>query len=94
MALPAVPLSTSTLTIGGTDVTIHALTRTQALELNAYQGREDEAEDALIAWATDCSTEEAHAWRQAVSWDTAGQLVDAIIELSGLTQQPVPVPKR
>lgn len=96
MGLPHIPLPTSAVELNGSGATvnIHALTRAQALTLNEYQGRYDEAEDLLIAWATDVTPEEAHRWREAVDFDTVDVLVNAIVELSGLTDQAVPVARR
>lgn len=84
MALPIVPLATDTVTIGGTDVTIRAMSRAQALKLNAYKGREDEAEILILAAGTGCTLEEAEAFRDGNDTATAGVLIDAILVLSGL----------
>lgn len=63
----------------------HSLSRSQAMKVHSYQGREDEAEDFILACGTDRTVEEAHKWRDSVSLEVAGQLVDAIIIISGLT---------
>lgn len=93
MALPKVALPTSSIEIGGERVEFHSLTRHQALELHSYQGREDEAEDFIVSCATDVSLDEAREWRNSVDMNTASPLVDAIITLSGLTEQEKPKAK-
>jgi hypothetical protein len=85
--LPRPALPTGSIELGGARVEYRSLSRAQALELNSYKGREDEAEDFMLACGLDCSMDDAHAWRAAVSFEVGGQLLDAIIELSGLTDQ-------
>lgn len=85
MALPKIALPSSSIELGGERVEFHSLSRSQALKLNGYQGREDEAEDFMLASALDVSLEEAHEWRDSTDLETVGQLIDAVIELSGLT---------
>lgn len=87
MSLPKVALPTGSVAVGGETVEFHSLTRHQALQLHTYEGREDEAEDFMLACATDVSIEDARAWRDSVDMETAGVLIDAIIELSGLTEK-------
>lgn len=88
MALPIPPLASGVLVIAGQDVGYHALTRAQAMQLNTFRGREDDAETYLLSCGTGVSIEDAAAWRGAVGWDVAGELVDAIIDISGLTELP------
>lgn len=83
--LPKIALPSSSVELGGQRVTYHSLSRSQALRLHEFQGREDEAEDFMLACGTDVTMKQAHAWRDSVDLATAGQLIDAIIEISGLT---------
>jgi len=85
VALPKIALPSSSIELGGERVEFHSLSRSQALKLHDYKGREDEAEDFMLACALDIEAEEAHAWRDSTDTETAGKLIDAIIELSGLT---------
>lgn len=84
MGLPVVPLGQGTVEIGGETVAYHSLSRAQALKLNSYRGREDEAEVYVLTCGTDCSEEEAVSFRESNDTDTAGLLIDAILILSGL----------
>ena len=88
MALPIVPLATGTVTIGDTEVAYRALSRADALKLNAYRGREDEAEVVILMGGTGCTEAEAQAFREGNDTATAGLLVDAILVISGLTDGP------
>jgi hypothetical protein len=88
MALPVVPLGTGTVVIGGETVAIKSLSRADALQLNGFKGREDEAEVFVIMCGTGCTADEAKAFREGNDTETAGLLIDAILELSGLTDSP------
>jgi len=87
MPLPIPALPAGTIELAGTRVDYHSLSRHQALRLHEFRGREDEAEDFMVSCACDISIEDAHAWRDAVHFDVAGQLVDAIIAISGLEDE-------
>jgi hypothetical protein len=88
MALPVVPLGTGTVVIGGETVAIKSLSRADALQLNGFKGREDEAEVFVVMCGTGCTEDEAKAFREGNDTETAGLLIDAILELSGLTDSP------
>jgi hypothetical protein len=68
-------------------VAFRSLSRAEALHLNDYRGREDEAEVFIIACATEASEDEVRTWRGEVDTDTAGLLIDAILVLSGLAER-------
>lgn len=87
MILPLSPLATGTVDIGGQTVEFRSLSRAEALKLNGYRGREDEAEVFIIASATGASEDEAQAWRESVDVATAGLLIDGILILSGLASR-------
>lgn len=87
MDLPKIALPTSEVLVGDTLVPIKSLTRSQALKVHTFEGREDEAEDFILACGTGLTMAEAHAWRDSVDLHTAGLLTDAIIVLSGLTPE-------
>lgn len=88
MPLPIVPLATGSVEIGGQVIEYHALSRARALQLNAYRGREDEAELAILMGGTGCTEDEARAFREGNDTATAGLLIDAILIISGLTDGP------
>lgn len=83
--LPLVTLPSGEFTEGPLKgVTYHSLSRSQAMHVHSFVGREDEAEDYIVACGTDQSVEDVHAWRDSVHLSVAGELVDAIILISGL----------
>jgi len=88
MALPVVPLGRGTVEIGGETVEFRSLSRSQALQLNSFKGREDEAEVFILMGGTGCSEDEARAFRDGNDTETAGILIDAILILSGLANNP------
>ncbi len=90
MPLPINPLPTSSVEVGGTAVAIRSLSRSEALRMNAFLGREDEAEVFLLVCGTGCTDDEAKAFRDGNDTDTAGLLIDAIIVLSGLSRKRGP----
>lgn len=83
--LPRPALPTAQLEIDGVLVDYRSLSRAQALALNDYQGRPNDGEDWIVACGLEISVEEAHAWRDAVTTKVAGELLEAIIEISGLS---------
>ena len=85
MALPIRPLPTSSVEVNGAEVSFRSLSRAEALALQDYKGREDEAEVFILVKATGCSEDEAQAFRSESLTRDAGLLIDAILELSGLT---------
>jgi hypothetical protein len=85
--LPATTLPTSSVTIGGDEVTFRSLSRHEAMQMAAYKGREDEAEDFILSCATGCTVEEAAAWRASTDLSTAGILIDAVLLFSGLAEK-------
>ena len=84
MSLPVVPLGRGTVIIGDEVIEYRALSRSEALRLNTYRGREDEAEVYIIQCGTGCTEDEAKAFRDGNDAPTAGLLIDGIIEISGL----------
>jgi hypothetical protein len=86
MALPVKPLATKTLEINGETVEYRSLSRSEALKLNEFRGREDEAEVFVLMASTGCSEAEAKAFRDSNDTATAGLLIDGIFILSGLVQ--------
>jgi hypothetical protein len=95
MALPKVALPTSSVEIGGETVEYRSLSRSEVLKIQAFAGREDEAEDFIVACGTGVSIEEAHEWRESIDAMTAGPLIDGIILLSGLVDaDPKEEPKK
>lgn len=87
MALPVVPIARSSVTIGSEVVEFRALSRAEAMVLNEYRGRENEAEVFIITAGTGCTEAEAIAFRQNNDIETAGLLSDAILVLSKLADK-------
>ena len=87
MSLPIPPLPTGSVEIAGQRVEFRALSRAQALKMQTFRGREDEAEVHLIVCATGVTEAEATTWRESVDTETAGLLIDAIVVLSGLARE-------
>ena len=86
MALPIIPLPSSTVEVNGSPVTFRSLSRSEALQLQGFRGREDEAEALILQWATGATPEEAQAFREGTMTAEAGKLVDAILIFSGLAE--------
>lgn len=86
MALPIIPLPSSTVEVNGTEVHFRSLSRSEAMKLRDMRGREDEAEVMVIAWATDCTEDEAKAFLDGTQTVEAGKLTDAILIFSGLAE--------
>jgi hypothetical protein len=84
MPLPISPLATGSVEIGGQTVGYRSLSRAEALKLNDYQGRADDAELFLLVTSTGCTEDEARAFREGNDLKTAGLLIDGILILSGL----------
>ena len=84
MPLPIVPLTQGSVVIGGETVEYRALSRAEAMTLNGYRGREDEAEVFILMAGTGCSQDEAKAFREGNDVETAGALIDGILILSKL----------
>ena len=90
MTLPIAPLPTGEVTIAGTVVAFRSMSRAEALQLNGYKGREDEAEVFILMSGTGCSEAEAEAFREGNDTATAGLLIDGILVLSGLAERDDP----
>lgn len=88
--LPIKPLPTDSIVINGETVQYRSLSRSEALKMNGFLGREDEAEVFVLVHGTGCTEDEAKAFRDSNDTETAGLLIDAIIVLSGLSKKPAP----
>ena len=84
MPLPIIPLPSSTVEVNGSPVTFRSLSRSEALKLRGMQGREDEAEVMIVAWACDTSEDDARLFLSSTTVEEAGKLSDAILIFSGL----------
>lgn len=83
--LPRPTLPNGTIEIDGERVEYRSLSRAQAVALADFQGRPNDGEDWILACGLDVPVDEAHAWRDAVSTEVAGHLLEAIIDISGLS---------
>jgi hypothetical protein len=84
MPLPAVPLDSGTVAVGGVDVSIRSLSRDEVVSLAAFGTDTNAAEVFILAAACGITEDEARAWRKSVSAKTAGVLLTAIARMSGL----------
>ncbi len=87
MALPVIPLPSDTVEVNGTEVRFRSLSRSEALKLQDYRGREDEAELLILQWATGATEEEAKAFQEGTANAEVGKLTDAILIFSGLADE-------
>lgn len=85
MALPTIVLPSSSVELGGQSVEFRALSRSEAVRLNDYRSDPDEGETFIIACATGVDMDAAREWRRTTDVASVGTLVDAIVELSGLS---------
>lgn len=86
MSLPDLPLRTDTVVVGDAKVQIRSLSRAEALKVGTFNGDMEAAENWLLACGAGVTEDEAREWRNAVSAEDAGTIIDAICELSGLTE--------
>jgi len=88
MPLPIKPLPVETLEIAGTVIEYQALTRAQAIRLDAaagdFRGRPLDAEIFILASGTRATEEDARRFHDTTDAETVGELIDAILILSGL----------
>jgi hypothetical protein len=87
--LPSIPLPADTVEIDGNTIDIKSLSRSAVLQLAKFQGADgvndaDALEDFILAHGVGISLEDAHEWRSNTDPQIAGQVVEAILELSGL----------
>jgi hypothetical protein len=87
MPLPSIPLPRGQVTIGNETVEYRVMTRTEAMKLNGFKGREDEAEVFILTCGTGCSEDEARAFRDGTASEMVGALVEAILIQSGLAKK-------
>ena len=88
MPLPSRPLPTDEVEVNGEFVRFRSLSRAEALKLQDYRGREDEAEAFILAAALgDVSVDEAMAWRETTTTLESSKLIDAILVFSGLASE-------
>jgi len=85
MALPVKALARDSVLIGDEKVEFRAMSRSEALKLGNYRGKEDEAEIFILQCGTSCTDDEAKAFLDANDTATAGLLIEGILALSGLT---------
>ena len=93
MALPSVPLATGTALVAGTEVTIRALSRAEALHVRTMVDAAADAEAYVIAHSTGVTVEEAARWLDETDNETAQDLVRKIMEMSGLVDRDSPNPE-
>jgi hypothetical protein len=89
LALPTRPLPTDTVDVFGEAVTVRGLSRAEAIKVTTqYDAKTaDDAEAFIVAKGTSVTEAEAKEWLAATEQETAGRLVDRILELSNLKEQ-------
>jgi hypothetical protein len=90
MPLPTIPLPESSAEVNGTVVPFRSLSRSEALAIQGYRGREDEAEVFILSRACDVTEDEARAFRDTTPAMEAGKLIDGILVFSGLASSDTP----
>lgn len=97
MGLPIKPLACGTVTVNGEQVPYRSLSRSEALRIGSWDKADaDAAEVFILARACDVSEEDAIAFRDGTDYGTVSELLDAILETSGLSKkagQPDPKAK-
>lgn len=86
MGLPSIPLPKDIVEVGGDKVEVRGLSRAEVIKLQTFNGDMDAVENFVLSCGTGVSEDEAKEWRGAVPADEAGNLIDRIVELSGLTE--------
>jgi len=82
--LPVVPLATGSVEVGGADVPIRSLSRSEVVGLTKYGDDTTSAEVFMVAKSCGLSEDEARAWLDATDAATAGELLKAIARISGI----------
>lgn len=84
--LPQIPLARETLDINGAKVEVRALTRAEAVSIQALGKDVAKIECAVIAYATDTPLAEVESWYLTVPSDVVDPIVATVSRLSGLTE--------
>lgn len=84
MALPRVPLPTTKLEIGGELLEVRGLSRSEAISVGEMANKPNEAEIWVVAKGCDVDISEAREWREVMPSAVIDQVVNKILELSGL----------
>lgn len=82
--LPAIPLPTGTVELGGQTVTFQALSRAAAVGLKVFEDHPQDAEPYIVAKGCGISEDEAREWLEATPFEDGSTLIEAIVLLSGL----------
>jgi hypothetical protein len=86
MGLPIPVLRTRTVTVEGDEYRIQALTRKQAMALQAFADTPEAGEVYLLAKGLNVPEAEVDAWREVADFATVEIVLEAIVELSGLSK--------
>lgn len=84
MALPPVTIPRATVKVGDDEVLVRGLSRAEAVHLQSFGSDLDAAENYVLCCGAGVSLEEAAAWRAASPAAVVGEVVDRIVDLSGL----------
>lgn len=86
MALPSIPLPTSSIKIDGYEFEIRGLTRSESLRIGRLieAGDKEAAENFGVACGTNTPEDETRQWRNSVPSGVVQELINEISKLSGL----------
>jgi len=86
VSLPVVPLPTDIVSVGGAEVKVRGLSRSETIRLQDFAGNMDGAENHVLACGVGVTEDEAAEWRANTPPDVARIVLDRICELSGLDE--------
>jgi hypothetical protein len=87
--LPSIPLPTDSVEVGGMVVKFRSLSRAEALKVTTdFKNNIDGAEIFILSCGVGVSLEEAKEWRDSTDPIHAGMVIDGIINLTGLSDDP------
>lgn len=84
--LPEIALPKTMVEVGGQSVEVRGLSRSEAMSLAKFKDDPDAAEDFILSCATGETLADIASWRAATPADAVGELIDAVLTLSGLTE--------
>lgn len=90
MTLPKKPLPTEEIEVEGERFSLRSLSRLEVLRLTGQYTREtaDDAEIYALSCGANVSLDEAREWLATTDPETAGLVIDRIMQLSGLLTKP------
>lgn len=84
MALPQIPCPTDTVIVGDEKVDVRGLTRTEAMGIHQRSSDPDKAETYILSKGLDEPLAVIENWRKEVASAAVEDIVNKILELTGL----------